>query len=347
MDDQRTHREEGLDAARPRDDDDQPDHQLIWASHARVKPALVYEPPAQRPPRDWSILKDLGIVLFLVAAVGAGIVTWNAVGRATSSAFARAPETPSPSATLAASASAASPSAAPSGRDAVVATPAVSPSPTAAATAAPSPTAKPVRKAVNVDVVAKPAAVFVTEKRKTWCAAAAVQIVLNINGKRPDTSFARQSQIHDMEVQYTDRADSRNGGTGPEGMVATLNRLGKVDYELGVFKTRSSALRASAKAIAKTGRPVILLAWRGAHSWVMSGYKANADPAVFSNAVVKGAYILDPWYPRVSSIWGPSDGPGVYQDNAEMIRNYLPWRRPEGHYPGRDGRFLAILPVVP
>jgi hypothetical protein len=30
-----------------------------------------------------------------------------------------------------------------------------------------------------------------------------------------------------------------------------------------------------------------------------------------------------------------------------MRRNYLPWDRPEGNYPGRDGRFLAVVPTLP
>jgi hypothetical protein len=198
---------------------------------------------------------------------------------------------------------------------------------------------------VAVTVVARPKAVFVSEETKTWCAAAAVQIVLNANSGDPDTSYARQARIHRLQVEATTRADSRNGGVGPEGMVAVLNRLGKVDYELRVYRSRDAALLGAAKSIAKTERPAILLAWRGAHAWVMSGYKATADPLAFKNASVKGAYIIDPWYPRVSSIWGRSDGPGVYQDASEMRRNFLPWKRPEGRYPGRDGRFLVIVPV--
>ena len=94
------------------------------------------------------------------------------------------------------------------------------------------------------------------------------------------------------------------------------------------------------------GAPVLLMAWRGAHTWVMTGFRADADPAIFSNATIEGAYILDPWYPTISSIWGPSDPPGTFQDTSEMIRNYLVWKRPEGHYPDRDGLFLAVVPTV-
>ena len=28
-----------------------------------------------------------------------------------------------------------------------------------------------------------------------------------------------------------------------------------------------------------------------------------------------------------------------------MRRNYLPWKRPEGHYPDRDGLFIAVVPT--
>jgi hypothetical protein len=62
----------------------------------------------------------------------------------------------------------------------------------------------------------------------------------------------------------------------------------------------------------------------------MTGFKSDADPTIFSNAKIAGTYILDPWYPDISSIWGPSDPPGTFQNNSEMIRNFLPWKRPEG-----------------
>ena len=79
----------------------------------------------------------------------------------------------------------------------------------------------------------------------------------------------------------------------------------------------------------------------------MTGFKADADPHLFDDARVTGTYILDQWYPRISSIWGASDPPGTFQDLSEMQRNYLPWERPEGIYPSRDGRFVAVVPTEP
>ncbi len=129
-------------------------------------------------------------------------------------------------------------------------------------------------------------------------------------------------------------------------MALALDAYGASGYEVRAYESRQGALRDAARAIEKTNSPVLLLAWRGAHTWVMTGFRADADPTVFANARVDGAYILDPWYPDVSSIWGPSDPPGTFQDAAEMVRNYLPWKRPEGAYPDRDGLFIAVVPTV-
>jgi hypothetical protein len=77
----------------------------------------------------------------------------------------------------------------------------------------------------------------------------------------------------------------------------------------------------------------------------MTGYRADADPTIFRDARISGFYILDPWYPRISSIWGPSDPPGNFEDQAELKRNFIRWSRPEGAYPNRDGMFVVVLPT--
>jgi hypothetical protein len=279
--------------------------------------------------------KDLGFLAFLVVTAGIGLMAWNVAGALTRDAL-----TPHPSMSPVAGVSASPGSGSPS-----PSTPPASASPSASAS--PTPTPRPERVPVKVRIEPRPAAVFASQVKDTWCAAAAVQIALNVNGPdgRIDTTRARQASIRKLDVKLTTRADSRNGGTGPLGMVATLERLGKVRYDLRIYPSRAAALRAAAKSISRTGHAAILLAWRGAHAWVMTGYRANADPTVFGNAKVTGAYIIDPWYPRVSSIWGPSDRPGVFQDAAEMRRNFLPWKRPEGRYPGRDGQFLVLVPT--
>ena len=213
------------------------------------------------------------------------------------------------------------------------------------ATPEPTPEPTPARVPIDLDIAADPAGIFASEVRDTWCAPAGVQITLAFLGKA-DTSVDFQRELQSRVHEWESYSDSHNGDWGPGAMALALDAYGAPGYEVRAYKTRPDALRDAATAIESTGSPVILLAWRGAHTWVMTGFRADADPAIFPDATVAGAYIVDPWYPRVSSIWGPSDPPGTFQDKSEMVRNYLVWKRPEGRYPNRDGLFIAVVPTV-
>jgi hypothetical protein len=94
-----------------------------------------------------------------------------------------------------------------------------------------------------------------------------------------------------------------------------------------------------------TNRPVGLLTWRGAHSWVMSGFTATADPAVNAKFRVLGIYAEDVWWPRISSIWGASNPPDTLVDVYDLDIDYLPWKRPRGTYPDKDGLYVLVVPV--
>lgn len=233
------------------------------------------------------------------------------------------PGTPSPSATLAPSLE-----------------------PGATPTSVPTPTPPPKRMPVDVDIVADHEAVFASQVEKDWCAVAGTQMVLAVLGL-VDTSERTQREIAGRVREWESYDDSHNGDWGPAAIALALEAHGAPGYEIRAFETRSGALRDAAVAIDATGAPVVLLTWRGAHTWVMTGYRADADPSTFTNAKIEGAYILDPWYPRISSIWGPSDPAGTFQDAAEMRRNFLPWKRPEGKYPDRDGLWITVVPTRP
>ncbi|MEX1169198.1 MAG: hypothetical protein WEE50_03540 [Chloroflexota bacterium] len=217
--------------------------------------------------------------------------------------------------------------------------------PVATPIATPTPTPTPARVPVDVDIVDEHDAVFAHELKDTWCAPAGVQMTLAVLGLA-DTSDAFQSELQGRVREWESYGDSHNGKWGPSAMVLALEAYGATGYEVRGYETRQDALRDAAVAIDATGSPVILLAWRGAHTWVMTGYRADADPRLFPDATVEGGYVLDPWYPWVSSIWGPSDPPGTFQDAAEMERNYLRWKRPEGLYPDRDGLFISVVPTL-
>jgi hypothetical protein len=229
-------------------------------------------------------------------------------------------------------------------RPSLAATPSPTPLPPGA-TPAPTPTLPP-RTAMDVTILDDPDAVFAHEIRKDWCAPAGVQMTLAALGLA-DTSEDFQRKLAGRVREWESYSDSHNGEWGPTAMAKALAAYGAPGYKVKAYDSRADALFDSAIALEQTHSPVILLAWKGAHTWVMNGYRADADPAFFPDAKISGAYILDPWYPWNSSIWGQSDPPGTFQDAAEMERNFLKWKRPEGSYPARDGKFIVVIPTLP
>jgi hypothetical protein len=236
------------------------------------------------------------------------------------------------------------------------ATPEPTPRPTAAATPDPTPSPTPDRVAVDVNLVDDPALVFASQNTEKDCAVAGTQMVLAVLGLG-DTSREFQTEIHDRIGEWESWDDSHNGGWGPAAVSLALAAYGAPGYEIRAYDVYTDALRDSAIAISRTDKPVVMFPWWGAHTWVMTGYRADADPTVFTDATLTGAYILDPWYPRVSSIWGASDPPSNFENLAELERNWPAyqgppgyeqigpgWTRPEGAYPERDGKFVILLP---
>ncbi len=221
------------------------------------------------------------------------------------------------------------------------------------ASPSPSPTATPiVRAPVDVAVVDDHPAVFASQLTEKDCAVAATQMVLTMLGQG-DPSAEFQAEIHDRIGEWESWDDSQNGGWGPAAVSLALADYGATGYEIRAYTSYTDALRDSAIAITEMNKPVVMFPWWGAHTWVMTGFRADADPTLFADAAISGAYILDPWFPRVSSIWGPSDGPGNFEDLAELERNWPVgterdgWTRPEGAYPERDGRFVVLVPTTP
>ena len=241
-------------------------------------------------------------------------------------------------------------------RPSPTATPEPTPQPITTPHPTPSPSPTPVRAPVDVNLVDDPAAVFTSQITDKDCAVAGTQMVLTVLGLG-NSSNEFQTEIHDRIGEWESLDDSLNGGWGPAAVSLALAAYGAPGYEIRAYDAYTDALRDSAIAISRTDMPVVMFPWWGAHTWVMTGYRADADPSFFTDAAVSGAYILDPWYPRVSSIWGASDPPGNFEDLGELERNWPAfagppgyeqvgpgWTRPEGAYPGRDGKFVILLP---
>ena len=125
-----------------------------------------------------------------------------------------------------------------------------------------------------------------------------------------------------------------------------LTELGYGNYEVRTAPTIRAAVQMAAVQMRLTNRPVGLMTWRGAHSWVMSGFTSTVDPAVSDKFKVVGIYIEDVWWPRISSIWGPSDPPDTLEEVARPRRSTsCPGSVPRGTYPDKDGLYVMVVPI--
>ena len=140
-------------------------------------------------------------------------------------------------------------------------------------------------------------------------------------------------------------APAPDGAAEPEGWAEGLTQLGYGSYAVSVQPSIRAAIQLAAKQLRATNRPVGLMVWRGAHSWVMSGFKATADPALTSHYTVTAVRIEDVWYPRFSTIWGYSRPPDALVPVSALDQDYLPWKRSRGTYPDKDGRYVMVIPV--
>jgi hypothetical protein len=221
--------------------------------------------------------------------------------------------------------------------------------PTTVATPAPLPThplpqAKPARGPFAMNLYES--GDFATQVLKHYCVPGAMQTMMNVMDRGATrASRAIQDRLYRLARRLsTDRL--RGKGTEPEGWARGLQRLGYGKFEILVEKTRAGAIREAALALRRTGRPVGLLVWRGAHAWVMVGFRSTADPALTSDFTVTHVRIVDVWYPRVSSIWGASVKPSTLIPVAKLKEDYLRWRRPLMRYPDKDGQFVLVAPVA-
>jgi hypothetical protein len=186
---------------------------------------------------------------------------------------------------------------------------------------------------------------FVSQARVDWCVPASILTMMHMIDLAGNRKTPTQYEL-DRLARRLSSPRLRGAGSEPEGWAESLNRLGYGPYEVRAERTRAAAIAAAARAIRLTGRPVGLLIWRGAHAWVMSGFRATGDPAYTNDFAVTDIDVQDPWYPRVSSIWGPSRPPDATVRVGLVAEEYLAWRRPTVRYPEMDGQFVLVVPVV-
>ena len=240
-----------------------------------------------------------------------------------------------PTATAAALVASPSPSAAPTP------TARATPRPTAAPTATPTPeptaTPEPKPYAINLATTAD----FVQQYTFVWCVGASIMMTRSILTDSRNESRASQRRLWELARDLT--VDSPYGGANPAGWAAALNELGLGPYRLVSLPTFEAAVGRAARALAETRRPVGLVMWAGRHAWVMTGFKATADPRKHDAARVTRVRVMDPLYPH-GSRWGASPAPNRLVTLKTLAKQFVKRNRPAYDF-GVDPGWLLVLPV--
>jgi hypothetical protein len=191
---------------------------------------------------------------------------------------------------------------------------------------------------------------FVSQTNGVQCVGASIQMMLNIVGATNDRTASQQLRLQKIARSLSSApgdpprpAGRVRRGASSRGWASTLEKYGVGPYFLRSEGSMQAALKVAARAMRLTGKPVGLLMWRGRHAWVMTGFRATADPLATDDYRVTTVTVADPWYPRVSSIWGRSPAPGTRLNLKQLATDFKPISRRRNY----GGRYLLVLPLVP
>jgi hypothetical protein len=185
----------------------------------------------------------------------------------------------------------------------------------------------------------------VTQFTSSWCVGASMQMMANmIERGRPDRSRRTQKAMYDLARDVSPWVETRPGAS-TYGWAGGLTELGYGPYAELSASGKQAALRIAARQMRYTRKPVGLLVWRGRHAWVMSGFRATADPAYTDDFEVTHVYIEDPWAGRTSPAWGP----GLKAHSLVRVSRLSGFTRWASHHRpeyGRDGHYVIVAPLL-
>ena len=189
---------------------------------------------------------------------------------------------------------------------------------------------------------------YVSQTNLVQCVGASMQMMINLVEADNDRSASTQKRLWLLAREWNRRrvTNSPPRGASVRGWAGGLNRIGYGPYLVTPFATQEEAMRAAARAMRVTGKPVGLLVWAGRHAWVMSGYRATADPLKTDDFDVTHVTILDPLYPRHSTTWGRSPAPGESLSLERLGRYFVP-RRKTTFTGALSGKFVIVMPLSP
>src|SRR5215212_4122116 len=225
-------------------------------------------------------------------------------------------------------------------------TPLATPGPTIASTPVPTPVVlDPPAKAGKFALDLYRSRAHVRQATASMCVPASMQIMLNLmRPDEPDRSRALQDELYALARSYSPWLTDERGGASARGWAAGLNELGYGQFELVAFNSMDEALHAAARQMRLTAKPAGLLVWRGDHAWVMSGFKATADPAWSDDFEVTAAWIEDPWFGRTDRTWGAGLRPHTLLSVEAMRDDFVVWTARHLSIVYGAAKFYVVLP---
>lgn len=212
------------------------------------------------------------------------------------------------------------------------------------------------------------------------CTSAATMLMLNVIAIRGtgsggfDWRVSRSGDLRDAILRWSRDHHTMTGGDGtdPHGWRNALNYYGwgssnlRSDrfYDDRSFGSYESAVRAAVRALILTRKPVGVLAWRGRHAQVMTGYYGlEGDPfaktssgAWVNDFTVDGVYLSDPL--RSADIVNRRISWSSFKSSADTGIRFQRYRETDSPYDdpytAPDGvpattewydKFVLILPV--
>lgn len=158
------------------------------------------------------------------------------------------------------------------------------------------------------------------------CVPASMQIMINLmSGGAPDRTEETQRELYALARSYSPWITPDRRGAAANGWAAGLEYLGYGNFEPQGLPTLDEALRTAARQMRFLNKPVGLIVWSGDHAWVMSGFRATADPAWTDNFDVTAVWIEDPWSGRTDRTWGKGLAPHTLVSRDDLGDDFLAW----------------------
>jgi hypothetical protein len=161
----------------------------------------------------------------------------------------------------------------------------------------PEPTPPPVQKVFHYR-----SAAITRQYTNYWCVPAATQTMWNLIKGISNNTYRRQKSLY-RQIREHNRYRYTTKGNDIQGWAWALRKYTGKAYQPRSYTSKSTAIRAIAKAIDRTGHPVGITVHHGTHAWIVLGYKAQPSATDPTKRTILGFYVSGPLGPGSRDPW--------------------------------------------